>query len=420
MSRVMMRLLTLGLLLFGAGASQAHKASDAYLALRGSGSALELRLSLALKDIDAAVPLDGNGDGSLTWGELRARLPEVLAWIDGGVALLRSAPEAGSDTIGNRCALKWNFESLERRSDGSYLRAETRADCSADKVLNAAPARSGAGPVLDYRLMRGIDPTHRVIVAGTLQGRDVAGLIAPQTDTLLPLARLAGDTLGAAAVVGSRAAPATPGAASGGAGWRALTQFFPEGIHHLLTGYDHMAFVLALLLPLRLARRQTLPEGVTPPAAERAGLWMLVRTITGFTIGHSITLVLATLGVIQVSGNWVEPVIALTIGVSAALNLWPLPRLRTDALALGFGLIHGLGFSSVLAESGVSGSLLPWALAGFNLGVEAGQLIAVALWVALLLALGRWLDDARHARMVRLGSWALIALALYWLVTRLA
>ena len=112
-----------------------------------------------------------------------------------------------------------------------------------------------------------------------------------------------------------------------------------------------------------------------------------------------------------------EPAIAITIGISALLNLYPVRWVRGDVLALGFGLIHGLGFSSIMREAGVGGPLLPWALAGFNIGVEAGQLVGVALWSVLHLLLVRW---ALYDRIVvRGGSWALLALAAYWTVERL-
>jgi len=201
-------------------------------------------------------------------------------------------------------------------------------------------------------------------------------------------------------------------AASGPA---ALAHFFPEGIHHIVTGYDHLAFLLALLLPIML-RPQDAAAAAEHPHRHRRGLVALITTVTGFTLGHSITLVLASLGWIA-SPGWVEPVIAVTIGISAFLNLHPVRWIRADALALGFGLIHGLGFSNVMREAGVTGPLLPWALAGFNLGVEAGQLVGVALWCGVHLALVRWRHYDRV--VVRGGSWALLLLALYWAAQRL-
>jgi hypothetical protein len=151
-------------------------------------------------------------------------------------------------------------------------------------------------------------------------------------------------------------------------------------------------------------------------APNRPGVWDLLRTVTGFTIGHSVTLILASLGWIA-SPAWVEPAIAVSIGVSALINIYPQRWLRSDYLAVGFGLIHGLGFSNIMREANISDSLLPWALAGFNLGVEAGQLAGVALWCGVHLVLVRW--QRYEQVVVRGGSWALCALAVYWVVQRL-
>jgi hypothetical protein len=144
----------------------------------------------------------------------------------------------------------------------------------------------------------------------------------------------------------------------------------------------------------------------------------LLRTVTAFTIGHSITLILATLGWTQASPAWVEPVIALSIAATAMLNLRPLPWLRTDVLALAFGLVHGFGFAGLLLEAAAPDGLLPWALAGFNLGIEAGQLLAVGIWVLASQALvGRaWYERV----VVRGGSVLLILLAAWWFWQRVS
>ena len=146
--------------------------------------------------------------------------------------------------------------------------------------------------------------------------------------------------------------------------------------------------------------------------------WALLRTVTAFTLGHSITLVLATLGWTQADAGWVEPVIALSVAMTAALNLRPQPWLRVEALALVFGLVHGYGFAGLLVEAAAPDGLLPWALAGFNLGVEAGQLLAVAAWVlAVQWVVGRpWYQRV----VVRGGSVLLIGLSMAWFWQRLA
>ena len=112
----------------------------------------------------------------------------------------------------------------------------------------------------------------------------------------------------------------------------------------------------------------------------------------------------------------VEPMIALSIVVTALLKLRPIAGLRTDVLALGLGLIHGFGCAGLLQEAAVPTGLLPWALAGFNGGIEIGQLLVVSLWVLLSQALVRWSGYDRV--VVRGGSVALALLASGWFLQR--
>ena len=219
----------------------------------------------------------------------------------------------------------------------------------------------------------------------------------------------------------SSAATATLASAPSSNRWQALRDYFFLGAHHLLEGYDHLAFLLALVLPLRLNLRSG-RSGAVPSNADLGGKlksnvwWSLLRTITAFTIGHSITLMLATFGWTQASPVWVEPVIALSIAVTALLNLRPLPWVRVDVLALLFGMVHGFGFAGLLQEAAAPSGLLPWALAGFNLGVEAGQLIAVSAWVLMsqLFVAKAWYRSV----VVRGGSVLLVILAIYWFLQR--
>ena len=336
-----------------------------------------MQLSLAVKDLDVAIDtLDADGDRSLTWGEVKAGTPSILAFINQGVSLSCANSSLSTD---------WQFASLEQRSDGAYVRLAAPLACDAKSVL-----------AIDYQLFKGVDATHRLVVSGQLGGQPIAAVLAPAGRSRLTLR----STDSAAPVAqGDRQMPQT--------GPATLAHFFPEGIHHILTGYDHLAFLLTLLLPIILVAR--------------SGFITLLRTVTGFTIGHSVTLALASLGWISASPAWVEPAIAFTIGASALLNLYPVRRVRGDLLALCFGLVHGLGFSGVMLEAGVTGSLLFWGLAGFNLGVETGQLLMVLLWCGVHWVLVSWLRWPHYnAVVVRGGSCALVAMAVYWMVERLA
>lgn len=178
------------------------------------------------------------------------------------------------------------------------------------------------------------------------------------------------------------------------------------GVEHILFGIDHLLFVLALLL---------LSDGV----------WRLVRTITAFTIAHSITLALATLGVVRVPQAPVEATIALSIVFAAA----EIVRRRAGMaaghgvdpwlIAFTFGLLHGFGFAGALHEVGLPQGAIPLALLFFNVGVEAGQLLFIAA-VLLLAALLRRLPVPRPSWGWRLVPYAIGGVAAFWLMERVA
>ena len=397
--------------LFAAGACSlvmAHKGSDAYLDVQEVAQAAQsdataatqavqreyrFALSVAIKDLDLIIPMDANADGKVTWGEIKAATPAVLT-------ALNQAANVAAPT--GTCSLSWEYAGIERRSDGSYVQLLAKARC---------PAANGL--VFKYTLFKDQDANHRLLVAGRIADKDLLTTTSPQ--------QTAGLTLSAARQ------PADSGSAASGTERRvpsgrlaAMGDYFSLGVHHLLEGYDHLAFLLALVLPLQLALRfnshqalQPVPAGHPAALPVKGNVWIaLLRTITAFTIGHSITLMLATFGFTQGSPVWVEPVIALSIGVTALLNLRPVPWIRTDVLALVFGLVHGYGFAGLLLEAAAPTALLPWALAGFNLGVEAGQLIAVAGWVLLSQSV---VNRPWYQRVVvRGGSVILILLAAWW------
>jgi hypothetical protein len=178
-----------------------------------------------------------------------------------------------------------------------------------------------------------------------------------------------------------------------------MKTFVRSGIHHIMIGPDHILFLVGLLL--------------------LGGSWMaLVRIVTAFTIGHSVTLSLAALNVVSPPASLIEPAIALSIVFVGADNL-----VRGDGrdlrgwVALVFGLVHGFGFANVLREFGLPREALGWSLFSFNVGVEIGQLAIVLIVAGMLEAVRRQSATLRQ-RVVFAGSIIVIAAGTYWFVER--
>ena len=242
--------------------------------------------------------------------------------------------------------------------------------------------------------------------AGGLAGKRIEfpGLQATITDVLVRVELLDG-TRSVALVHPSQpwidiAAPAGKVAIAGA--------FVKQGIEHILLGYDHLLFVLALMLIVRNTKA-------------------LVLTVTAFTLAHSITLALATLGVVRVPGPPVEAAIAFSIVLVAA----EIVRLRRGEpsltarqpwlVAFCFGLLHGFGFAGALSEIGLPQGDVPLALFAFNVGVELGQLAFIGAVLAVLAVVRRLrVADAFRKRAARAAPYFIGSLAAFWFVERVA
>lgn len=169
---------------------------------------------------------------------------------------------------------------------------------------------------------------------------------------------------------------------AGSSRWAAFRAMLAAGAHHIAGGTDHLLFLLVLLLPAPLIAR-----GGRWRQAAGGGWWLpVVKIVTAFTLGHSLTLALAALGLVRLPPAPVEILVAASILVSAAHAVWPVFGRRAHWVAGGFGLVHGLAFANELHGLGFSVEALVLALAGFNLGIEGIQLLILAAVVPLLRA----------------------------------
>jgi hypothetical protein len=366
----------------------AHTASTGHLEIRVGNDGLTADILLAIRDLDDLAGLDGDGDGNIVWSELKGREAELTRYVSERVRFTAD----GQPTRAVATSLL-----VERRTEGCFA-------VFRQAIPGIQPRQVG----IEYTVFRERDPLHRTLV----RFADPGGVRTAVLGVVPVVEFEVGDRDGGPTFLG----------------------FLKEGLHHIWTGYDHLAFLLALLLPAVLQRSG---NGWVAVEGFRSALVRILGIVTAFTAAHSITLALAALDVLRPPSRWVESAIAASIlfaavgnirgrtrgeGASATANpsgwargFWWLSS-RPVAVAFLFGLIHGFGFAGVLAEMGLEpgGVLLP--LLGFNAGVELGQMACVLVFfpVAFLL---------RGSTLYRRGlvpglSIAVGSLACAWLVDR--
>jgi hydrogenase/urease accessory protein HupE len=240
--------------------------------------------------------------------------------------------------------------------------------------------------------------------AGGLTGGTIhiAGLTATTTDVLVRLERLDGTTQV------TRLTPSAPSFVVEAAphDLEVARTYSVLGVEHILTGIDHLLFVLALIIITR-------------------GGWLLVKTVSAFTLSHSLTLTAATLGFVHVPPPPVEAVIALSIVFVAAeivrtrRGLEGITARSPWMVAFAFGLIHGLGFAGGLSNAGLPAAHIPTALLFFSLGVETGHFMFIGVVVSFI-ALARRVRIAFPRWTELVPPYAIGTVAMFWLIQRLA
>jgi len=348
----------------------AHKPSDSYLSLQVDSTTITGQWDIALRDLEYAIGLDANNDGAITWGELLARQKAVEDY-----ALSRLQLSIG----GSVPRMRVTQLLVDNHTDGAYAVLRFTVDgASSAKILE-----------ITYRALFDIDPQHRGLLRLVAQGQTQTAVFSP--DHATQRFELA--------------------ASDGG---KQFLSFAWEGIWHIWIGFDHILFLIALLLPAVLRRENVRWRGVDGFAPAFANVFKIV---TAFTVAHSITLSLATLGIVRLPSRWVESAIAASVVLAALNNIYPFFHGRGWFVAFGFGLVHGFGFANVLMDLGLEKGALVRALVGFNLGVEAGQLAIVGVFLPLAYGLrATWF----YQRLtLKFGSLCVALIASGWMLERM-
>jgi hypothetical protein len=254
------------------------------------------------------------------------------------------------------------------RADGFFAVTRVAYDCK----------RTAAALTIDYDLFFDLDPMHQGLARVSLPGQPERQHVFRGASRQLRLDR-----------------PVTL--------LDHLRDYLVLGMEHIFTGYDHLSFLFGLML-------------VATARGLRRGATYVLGIVTAFTVAHSVTLLCAGLGLVRLSPRIVEPAIALSIAYVAVENLVVAEPSRRWLLTFAFGLVHGFGFASVLAEIGLPPSGVVPSLVSFNVGVELGQLCVVVVVAPLLLGVVPRLGWARPVRTW--GSVVLLALSLFWFFER--
>ncbi len=348
----------------------AHSTSTSFLAITvpEADAPVALRWDLSLHDVVWIVYIDQDFDGNVTWAEVQASQATLTSALLREIALTRG---------GAPCVTTVRDVALAERLEQNYLSVALEARCPRPGLLGVSGTLFMTG-----------NASQRVLVDAQRGEETIDGVIGANAPRWVEPERVSA--------------------------WRSFVRFIGEGVWHVAIGYDHIAFVLLLLLPSVLRPVNGKWQGQERLASVARDLAMI---ITAFTIAHSTTLALAVTGTVKLPSQPIEIAIAASIAVAGAINL--LPRLSRARLpiAFGFGLVHGFGFANVLGELDKHGATLLPLLGGFNIGVEVAQLAIVALVLPFIYAMR---TRAWYASGVMpFGSCALGAAGLVWMFQRL-
>ncbi len=361
----------------------AHQTGNSYLVLTESNGRLQIELDFIVRDLgnllqpptpsDAPAPVPPPA-ATPTPEQLQAMQPAITQVIQESLGV-----QLNEETQ----PLEFVSQSVVLRNDGLYVR---------QRFTSPSMTSESKFVVVRYSFFNQNDKLGRAFFKLQLGKEEISSVFDSSTQTQ----RFAlGDTKR----------------------WSTIGLFTHEGAWHIWGGPDHLLFLLTLLLPgLMLLHRATgTPE--TDRNGTKAAALFALKVITAFTLAHSITLLASVLDVISLPSRWIESAIALSIMISAALNLQTRIQWSQWKLAFIFGLIHGMGFANGLRELGLSQTYFIETVLAFNVGVELGQIAAVvAVGIPIILL-------AKQVRTKQLvmtyGSWGVLLISGIWLVQRL-
>ncbi len=353
--------------LFANFSVQAHQLSTSYISLDNTDNEKQYTgtWQINISDLEQQVALDVNQNTQISWGELKSQKTAINRYAKNTLSVLQNE---------QTCPLTItdNYQ-LDNHFNEAYLVLPLVFSCNTD-----------ADVTLTYRAFFNQDANHKVIVNVNQVSRVFT--IDEQQHTF---------TTGQSSYLTT------------------FNQYVYQGVLHIWIGIDHILFLIALLLTCVLTRNDSHWQAI---ASKKHIIKHTAWIVTAFTLAHSLTLTATALNLVSPSSRWVELGIAISVLFAALNNVWPV-ILRLGWLTFAFGLLHGMGFASVLGELGLSSDYQLLSILAFNLGVELGQLSILCIALPVLLTMR---NKPIYIKWVMpIGSLAIAAMAILWCVERI-
>lgn len=352
------------------GFAYGHQISTAYLSTHvNNAGKMTGELQLRLYDLNKVLLLDLDDNGQLTWHELTQKKYLIEKYIHNNLSFSRKNIPCNLRTNNN-----WK---IDPRHNESYLLITFSGQCVFTGKLD-----------ITYKAFFEQDNQHKIIANISYKNNTQTGILSNENRKIsFELEKNTSLTT--------------------------VKTFAKQGIKHILAGYDHILFLLCILLFFTFQSENSFNN--------RTNFVNIGKIVTIFAIAHSITLTITAMGWIATSGKWIEIGIALTIILSALNNIWPILK-RISGVTFIFGLLHGIGFAGELQKIGFSTDYQLLSIAAFNIGIEIGQLLILTfLLPALLLAKHciNFIKPNSH-RVCLIGSSSCIAIiGFFWVSERL-
>ncbi len=357
----------------------AHRSNESYVYFQVSDDAVTGRFEATLADLDKLLSLDSDGNGTVEEAEARAKEAEIYNYL---------APRLKIENAGQALTLvPAGLDFLDAGAQGNF--AQVKFDVEG---LSTVPDALD----LHYEPLLDLDPSHFGFVL--IESNTRLGLEG--NEAYVSLTFDGGDEAKSLSLVGEP--------------WgKVFLEFVEHGIWHIWLGFDHVIFLITLLLASVMGAAGSRWE---PLDNFGSGLWNVAKIVTIFTISHSVTLTLAAFNIFTLPIALVEAIIAASIIAVAVMNMFPTLHRHMLWIVFVFGLFHGFGFANVLAPLALDPTRQAVGILAFNLGVEIGQLAIVIVVFPILWMIRRWVGYQFTA--FRLGTAALVVIAGMWFVER--